>query len=151
MARRLLVAGQLSLAVVLLTGATLLMRTLRNLQAVDPGFQTTNVLRVDYSLPESRYPRDFGNWPNWVEVNGFNRELIDRVAALPGARSAAVVTNHPLDPGFTNSFQIEGRPATRSRVRSRRAWSHPATSRPWGYACWKAGSRPRRTGRPIRT
>jgi predicted permease len=109
-ARRLLVAGQLALAVVLLTGATLLMSTLRNLQAVDPGFQTTNVLRVDYSLPESRYPRDFSNWPNWTEVNGFNRSLIARVSALPGVRAAAVVTNHPLDRGFTNSFQIEGRP-----------------------------------------
>ena len=109
-ARRLLVAGQLALAVVLLTGATLLMRTLRNLQAVDPGFRSANVLRVDYSLPESRYPRDFARWPNWTEVNGFDRALIDRVQALPGVRSAAIVTNHPLDPGFTNSFQIEGRP-----------------------------------------
>lgn len=110
LARRLLVAGQLSLAVVLLTGATLLLSTLRNLQAVDPGFQSTNVLRVDYSLPESRYPRDFANWPNWTEVNAFNRTLVERMDALPGVRSAAVVTNHPLDRGFTNSFQIEGRP-----------------------------------------
>ncbi len=107
--RRLLVAAELALAVVLLVGATLLMRTLANLQAVDPGFRTANVLRVDFTLPESRYPRDFANWPNWTEVHGFNRTLIERVTALPGARSAAVVTNHPLDPGFTNSFDIEGR------------------------------------------
>lgn len=108
--RRLLVAAQLALAVVLLVGATLLMRTLANLQAVDPGFRTANVLRVDFTLSESRYPRDFANWPNWSEVHGFNRSIIETVTALPGVRSAAVVTNHPLDPGFTNSFVIEGRP-----------------------------------------
>jgi predicted permease len=43
-------------------------------------------------------------------VHGFNRALIEEVTALPGVRSAAVVTNHPLDRGFTNSFEIEGRP-----------------------------------------
>jgi len=106
--RRALVSGQLSLAVVLLVGATLLMTTLRNLQAVDPGFDAEDILRVDYTLPPSRYPRDFARWPNWVEVNQFNRSLVERARAIPGVRSAAVVTNHPLDRGFTNSFQIEG-------------------------------------------
>jgi predicted permease len=107
--RRVLVAAQLALAVVLLVGATLLMSTLRNLQAVDPGFQSTSVLRMAYTLPESRYPRDFANWPNWVEVHAFNRFLIERAEALPGVRSATVVTDHPLSRGFTNSFRIEGR------------------------------------------
>jgi hypothetical protein len=106
--RRALVSGQLSLAVVLLVAATLLMTTLRNLQAVDPGFDAEDILRVDYTLPPSRYPRDFARWPNWVEVNQFNRSLVERAQAIPGVRSAAVVTNHPLDRGFTNSFQIEG-------------------------------------------
>ncbi len=106
--RRALVSGQLSLAVVLLVAATLLMTTLHNLQAVDPGFDAEDILRVDYTLPPSRYPRDFARWPKWVEVNQFNRSLVERARAIPGVRSAAVVTNHPLDRGFTNSFQIEG-------------------------------------------
>ena len=45
-----------------------------------------------------------------MEVNRFNRALLEAVPALPGVRSAAIVTNHPLDRGFTNSFRIEGRP-----------------------------------------
>jgi predicted permease len=106
--RRALVSTQLALAVVLLVGATLLIRTLHHLQSVDPGFRSANVLRMDFSLPESRYPRDFSRWPDWHEVNGFNRGLIEAVESLPGARAAAVVTNHPLDRGFTNSFRIEG-------------------------------------------
>jgi predicted permease len=109
-ARRALVAVQLSLAVVLLVAASLLLGTLRNLQAVDPGFRSENVVRMDVTLPESRYPRDFARWPNWVELHGFNRALVDELEALPGVRSAAIVVNHPLDPGFTNSFVIEGVP-----------------------------------------
>lgn len=108
--RRLLVAGQLSLAVVLLIGATLLAATLRELHAVDPGFQSANTLRMDFSLPSTRYPRDFSRWPEWTELHAFNRSLIEETEALPGVRRAAVVTNHPLDRGFTNSFQIEGVP-----------------------------------------
>jgi predicted permease len=108
--RRLLVAGQLALAVVLLVGATLLMGTLTRLHAVDPGFETANVLRMDFSLPTTRYPRDFSRWPEWTEVHTFNRAVVENAEALPGVQAASVVTNHPLDPGFTNSFRIEGRP-----------------------------------------
>lgn len=108
--RRLLVAGQLSLAVILLVGATLLMGTLTSLQAVDPGFETANVLKMDFSLPPTRYPRDFSRWPEWTELHAFNRAVVENAEALPGVRAASVVTNHPLDPGFTNSFRIEGRP-----------------------------------------
>jgi predicted permease len=107
--RRLLVAGQLSLAVVLLLGATLLIGTLRTLQSVDPGFQASNALRVDYALPASRIP-DFATYPDWPEIFGFLRALEAETSAIPGVRSAAVLLNHPLDPGFTNSFLIEGQP-----------------------------------------
>jgi putative ABC transport system permease protein len=107
--RRLLVAAQLSLAVVLLLGATLLMGTLRSLQSVDPGFEAENALRMDFALPDSRYP-SFDTYPDWPEIHGFMRSLEAEVQSIPGVRSAAVVLNHPLDPGFTNSFQIEGQP-----------------------------------------
>ena len=108
--RRLLVSGQLAMAVVLLVAAGLLIGTLWNLQRVDPGFNAESTLRVDFQLPASRYPRDFTVFPNWVEIHTFNRELLDRVRALPGVRSAALTSNHPLQAGFTNSFGIVGRP-----------------------------------------
>jgi predicted permease len=107
--RRLLVAAQLSLAVVLLLSATLLTSTVRNLQSVDPGFQAESTLRVDFALPESRYP-DFSTWPDWPQIHAFLSSLEAEAVAIPGVRSAAVVLNHPLDPGFTNSFRIEGQP-----------------------------------------
>lgn len=105
--RRLLVAAQLSLAVVLLLGATLLIGTVRNLQAIDPGFRADNTLRMDFALPDSRYP-SFATYPNWPEIFGFMTSLESEVEAMPGVASAAVVLNHPLDRGFTNSFRIEG-------------------------------------------
>ena len=108
--RRFLVSGQIAMAVVLLVSAGLFMATLMNLQSVDPGFRSANVLRMDFMLPESRYPRDFAVWPNWAEVNGFTHQLTDLVTALPGVESAAVTTNHPLDAGFTNSFSINRQP-----------------------------------------
>lgn len=107
--RRVLVAAQLSLAVMLLLGATLLVGTLRNLQSIDPGFAAENALRVDFALPENRFP-GFDTYPNWPEIFAFMRTLEGEVEAMPGVRSSAIVLNHPLDRGFTNSFRIEGVP-----------------------------------------
>jgi putative ABC transport system permease protein len=107
--RRMLVAGQLSLAVVLLVGSTLLIGTLRNLESVDPGFRPERTLRADFALPLTRYPRDDASYPDWPVIHGFLRSLEAEVEAIPGVRSAAVTLNHPLDGGFTNSFRIEGR------------------------------------------
>lgn len=106
--RQFLVAGQLSLAVVLLLGATLLMGTMRNLQSVDPGFRAENSLRIDFALPASRYPTDFSTYPDWPEIQGFMGDLIAEAEAVPGVSRTAVVVNHPLQAGFTNSFRIEG-------------------------------------------
>ncbi len=108
--RRLLVAGQVALATVLLTSAGLLGATLRNLSSVDPGFRTENVVRVSYTLPASRYPRDFSRWPNWTELHSFHRDLLREAGAVPGVTSVAVVANHPLERGFTNSFSVVGAP-----------------------------------------
>lgn len=107
--RRLLVAGQLSLAVVLLVGSTLLIGTLRNLESVDPGFRPEGALRANFALPFTRYPANDATYPDWPEIHGFLRSLEAEVRAVPGVRSAAVTLNHPLDVGFTNSFRIEGR------------------------------------------
>ncbi len=108
--RRLLVAGQLAMAVMLLVSAGLLMQTLWNLQRVDPGFTAQHVLRADVQLPQARYPRDFSIFPNWVEIQSFNREVLSQVATLGGVRAVALASNHPLQQGFTNSFSIDGRP-----------------------------------------
>ncbi|MET0396784.1 MAG: ABC transporter permease [Longimicrobiaceae bacterium] len=108
-ARRGLVAVEVALSVVLVVGAGLLVHSLWRLQRVDPGFRTENVLRASFVLPASRYPQSYDVYPRWSEVTAFQRELLERARALPGVRSAALASHHPLAPGFTNSFVIEGR------------------------------------------
>ncbi len=106
-----LVVAELALAVLLVCGAALLIRSLWNVQRIDPGFKSAGVLKAEYQLPAARYPSNFRQWPNFVEQHAFARTLLERAARLPGIQSAAIAGNHPLDPGFTNSFVIVGREA----------------------------------------
>jgi putative ABC transport system permease protein len=96
---------------VLVSGAGLLIRSFWSLQRVNPGFDTAGVLKAEYQLPAARYPVDFRKWPDFKEQHAFNAALLQRAAALPGVESAAIAGNHPLDPGFTNSFTVVGREA----------------------------------------
>ena len=109
--RSALVVGQLALAVMLVVGAGLLVKSFWNLTQVDTGFQTGGVLKAEYQLPPSRYPVDFSVWPNFREMHDFNAELMAQVEAIPGVESFAIVGNSPVDQGFTNSFSVVGREA----------------------------------------
>jgi putative ABC transport system permease protein len=109
--RSALVVAELTFAVVLVSGAGLLIRSFWSLQRVNPGFDTAGVLKAEYQLPAARYPVDFRKWPDFKEQHAFNAALLQRAAALPGVESAAIAGNHPLDPGFTNSFTVVGREA----------------------------------------
>ena len=106
-----LVVCELALAVLLVCGAGLVTRSLWNVQRVDPGFRAAGVLKAEYQLPASRYPSNFRQWPNFAEQHACTRSLLERAARLPGVESAAIAGNHPLDPGFTNSFTVVGREA----------------------------------------
>ena len=106
-----LVVAELGFAVLLVCGAALLIRSLWNVQQIDPGFRSARVLKAEYQLPASRYPSDFRRWPDFAEQHAFTRTLLERAGRLPGIESAAIAGNHPLDPGFTNSFTIIGREA----------------------------------------
>jgi predicted permease len=105
------VMAELALAVVLTAGAGLLVKSLWQLQQVDPGFSTEGVLKADFQLPEARYPQDFSVYPQWVEIARFEDELKMRVAALPGVNAVAIAGRHPLDAGFTSSISVVGREA----------------------------------------
>jgi predicted permease len=108
-ARSSLVVAELALAVVLVLGAGLLIKSFWQLQQVDPGFDPSGVLKVQYQLPGTRYPVDFRQWPDFPSIHRFNQALLPRVEALPAIDSAAIAASHPLDAGFTNSFAIVGR------------------------------------------
>jgi putative ABC transport system permease protein len=104
-----LVVAEVALAVVLVTGAGLLLRSIWHLRQTDPGFEASGVLKAEFQLPRSRYGAPFTEWPNFARVHRFNDLLLERVSALPGVESAAIAVSHPLDAGSTNSFVIVGR------------------------------------------
>ncbi|HEY2798037.1 MAG TPA: ABC transporter permease [Thermoanaerobaculia bacterium] len=102
--RRLLVVGELGLALLLLVGAGLLVRSLARLAAVDPGFSADRVLRFDLSLPSARYPDD-------ERIGDLTDRVLGAVRALPGVQSAGATFGLPLtDFRFSSSFRVEGRP-----------------------------------------
>lgn len=109
--RRLLLMLQVSLAVVLVIGAGLLVRSFQQLLGVETGFDAGGVLKSEYQLPRARYPADLARFPRFTETHAFNAELLRRVAAVPSVASAAIAGNHPLDAGATNSFVVIGREA----------------------------------------
>ncbi|MGQ0639802.1 MAG: ADOP family duplicated permease [Gemmatimonadaceae bacterium] len=111
LARSMFVVAEVALALVLVVGAGLLLRSFWSVQSVDPGFDASKVVKAEFQLPRWRYPVNFDVWPNFVEMHRFNADLRRRAEALPGVESVAIAGNHPLDAGFTNSFAIVGREA----------------------------------------
>jgi putative ABC transport system permease protein len=99
-ARSALVVAEIALAFVLATGAGVMIRTLSALLEVRTGLSAPErVLVADLDLPQARYPSD--------RIVALARDLLQRVPAIPGARSGVLTTNLPLDPrgqaefGFT--------------------------------------------------
>jgi putative ABC transport system permease protein len=100
-----LVVAETALALMLLVGAGLLIRSFIRLQRVDPGFNPRNVLAAVVTLPQAVYPER-------TQIAPFYSQLLERVKALPGVRSAAAVSSLPLGGNDSDAgFLIEGRPA----------------------------------------
>ena len=98
-----LIVAEMALAVMLLVGAGLLIRSFIELTAVDPGFRTEQVMAFDLALPASSYGGAA------AERQFFDR-LLDRVRALPGVQSASAVSDLPLTGASTiYGFRIQGR------------------------------------------
>jgi predicted permease len=93
----------MSLAVVLLVGALLLIRTFVGLRAVNPGFDPTNVLLLETSLAGSKYATA-------RQVESLTRQITARINALPGVQASAMTISVPTFPSFDLPFRIEGRP-----------------------------------------
>jgi putative ABC transport system permease protein len=100
--RQVLVVFQVSIAVMLVIGAGLLIKSFWLLQRVDPGFRAEGVLSAALTLPNSKYADP-------VQINNFHKQLLDRVSTLPGVKTATIAYDHPLQSGYVDSFQIEGR------------------------------------------
>jgi len=99
-----LVVSEIALAVVLLTGAGLLMRTFASMRAIDPGLETRNVLTMRVSLPLAKYSGD----PQRLR---FFEQAVARIGALPGVESAGAISFLPFAGlGAATDFTIVGQP-----------------------------------------
>jgi putative ABC transport system permease protein len=101
-----LVVCEIALALVLLVGAGLMIKSFARLMSVDSGLNPTGVLTAQISLPSARYSTP-------EQERAFFRQLLERIEALPGVQHAGITSFLPL--GGTNMdwlFAIEGRPVS---------------------------------------
>jgi predicted permease len=102
-ARTILAAAEISLAMVLLVGAGLLMRSFVALTSVSPGFDSKHLVKAEVQLPQFEYSKP----QQW---SAFADEFLAQIQAQPGLRDAAVAIPLPIANGFINlGFEIEGK------------------------------------------
>lgn len=102
--RSVLVAAEVGLALVLLVGAGLFLRSLQHLQEVDPGFEPRGLMSAQVSLSPAAYGKA-------ERQSAFFRQVAARLAGAPGVESAAAVDGLPFtNSGDASSFEVEGRP-----------------------------------------
>jgi putative ABC transport system permease protein len=99
-----LIVCEVALAVVLLTGSGLLLRSFLELQSVSPGFRVSGILTATATLPQSQYTKP-------AEWAMFYKQAVERIKTLPGVTGAGVVLPLPMSGGRINlGFGIDGRP-----------------------------------------
>jgi putative ABC transport system permease protein len=102
--RQILVVVQIALSLVSLVAAGLFLRSLQGSHRIDPGFETSGVLVMNFNLGREGYTPERGQ--------AFYREIAERVSTLPGVRRAAVAQSAPLDGGLRRSVLPEGADTT---------------------------------------
>ncbi|MGD0630078.1 MAG: ABC transporter permease [Terracidiphilus sp.] len=114
-ARSLLVISEVSLALVLLIGSALLIRTFLALRAVSPGFESHNILTMEMSLTGDRFKQTAG-------VAQLSREGRDRLNAIPGVEISASTCCLPIEGEFGLPFTIVGRPPVKGNETPGGSW-----------------------------
>lgn len=109
-----LVVGEVAIALVLLIGAGLLMRSFLNLQRTDIGIETKNLLTFRVGLPTAQYPEP-------KSAARFFERLIPTLRAIPGVKSAAATSRLPTSNSGVAVFRLEGEPAPKSLQDARTA------------------------------
>ena len=98
------VVAEIALALILLAGSGLLIRSFGRLLAVDPGFQSPRILTARVELPSSKYKDD-------PKISEFYTQLLERIRQLPGVRSASADAYLPFTGGISGTgVEVEGRP-----------------------------------------
>ena len=107
--RQLLVVAQVALSLISLVAAGLFLRSLKDAQAIDTGFETDGVLVMNVNLGREGYTPERGQL--------FYQQAVERLAGVPGVRNAAVAQNPPLAGGLLRSVFPEGADTTtRDRI-----------------------------------
>jgi putative ABC transport system permease protein len=122
--RSALVVAEVTLAVVLLVGAGLMIRSVQHLLEIDPGFNPDHVLTARVSIPrQAGVPASAGSAPLVAAA----RTLLDRIRALPGVSAASLASDPPLS-GLDSAvfYAAEGQPATNAQTMPR-AYVHRVT------------------------
>ncbi len=101
--RSALVSVEVALSIVLLIGAGLMLRSLWNLQAVNPGFDSHNVLTLALEISRHQFTTP-------TQESQSVDQMLQRVSALPGVESAGAIDNLPLTGGSNQPVAVEGRP-----------------------------------------
>ncbi|MGI8509557.1 MAG: FtsX-like permease family protein, partial [Gemmatimonadaceae bacterium] len=97
-----LVATEVAMALLLLVGCGLLVRSFAKVVSIDPGFRSDGVLTASVVLPESNYPDDNA-------VAAFYQQLLPELAKLPGVQQVGITNHVPVSgSGFNGGFEIEG-------------------------------------------
>jgi predicted permease len=100
--RSALVVAELAVALVLLTGAGLLLRSFEKLRALDLGLRTDHLLTASFSLPQQQYSTQ-------SSVDGFNRNVLERLEQIPGVQAAGITSTLPAAGNENNTgFVPEG-------------------------------------------
>src|SRR6266850_37539 len=102
--RNILVVAQVALSFVSLIGAGLFLRSLRNTERIDPGFDAKNLLTVQFDVGAQGFDR--------VRGEEYHRRVLETVRAIPGVRSAALSANLPMGGGFGRTVYPEGQEAS---------------------------------------
>jgi len=120
--RSVLVVVQVALALVLVVSAALMIRTFATLRAIDPGFSDPATIQTVATWIRTGPTIDFSQAASWTRTQ---REILDRIAALPGVASAGFVTDLPIvssGPANVEGFAVDGRPLPPRDERPQANW-----------------------------
>src|SRR5262249_12580294 len=99
-----LVTTEMAVAIALLTGGWLMVKSFQQLQHIDPGFRTDKLLTMNLDLSRSKYPQR-------TQKAAYLKQVLDHVRALPGVVSAGASSETPLGfQGGDTTFSVEGNP-----------------------------------------
>jgi putative ABC transport system permease protein len=101
--RSALLVTEVALSLVLLVGASLLLRSFAKITGVDPGFRPDGVLAFRVALPQTSYPEEHNRI-------AFYDRLLEKLGSSPGVGSAGMVQTAPMRGSYTLSFELQGRP-----------------------------------------